>query len=308
MTRGYYITANDQFTDYAIALLESIRATDPDTPVMLIPYDDRYENVARILGDRFGVTVFEDLAFIERLSVQLQQTFGEAFFARPNQFRKQACWFGPFDEFFYIDTDVVVLEKLIDRLDALQSADFVCFDYQYAGGTTNVFAPNIVELGVFTSQDLLGIFNGGLWGSKKGLLTEQDLYETFTECASHPEYFDFSKKTSDQPIINYMVLKRFPRRWNWTQRPSKGPGSWAGSQHFAWQGDRLMDPQVNLPVPYLHWAGIRIQPGCPYWDIWEHYRYLHEPKPTHSPLASPPPRPLWQRAIRKLKGQIKQFF
>ena len=39
-------------------------------------------------------------------------------------------------------------------------------------------------------------------------MTEQDLYDVFAECADHPEYFDFSQKTSDQPIINYMLLKR----------------------------------------------------------------------------------------------------
>lgn len=302
MTRGYYITANDRFTDYAIALLESIRATDPTTPVVLIPYDDHYAQVAQVLGDRFGVTVFEDLALIERLAGRLQQTFGEAFFARPNQFRKQACWFGPLDEFFYIDTDLVVLEKLSDRLDALAEADFVCFDYQHAGGLTNVFAPGIRE--VFSEADLQGMFNGGLWGSKKGLLTEQDLYDTFAECAAHPEYFDFSKKASDQPIINYMVLKRFPRRWNWAQRPQKGPGSWAGSDHFVWRDGVLIDPKVNQPVPYVHWAGIRIEPGCPYWKLWESYRYRNEAKPEVSPLAPPPKPPLWQRAIAKAKKAL----
>ena len=88
MTRGIYITANDRVSDHAIALLNSIRTYDTETPVVLIPYDDNYHNVAQILNDRFGVTVYQDLEFIERLSIKLQQTFGEEFFARPNQFRK----------------------------------------------------------------------------------------------------------------------------------------------------------------------------------------------------------------------------
>lgn len=305
MSRGFYIIANDKVTEHAIALLESIRATDSETPVMLIPYDDHYQKVARILSDRFGVLLFEDLEFIQRLSVQLQSIFGQEFFARPNQFRKQACWFGPFDEFLYIDTDLIVFEPIIQCLDALSEADFVCYDYQHAGGLKDVFTSTVLEQGIFTEEDLRGTFNGGLWGSRKGLITEQDLYDTFAECAAHPEYFDFSKKTSDQPIINYMVLRRFPRRWNWTQRPAKGPGSWAGSKHFVWQGDRLIDPKVNKPVPYLHWAGIRLQPGCPYWELWEKYRYLHEPKPTVSPLAPPPPRSIWQRALTKAKRILK---
>ncbi|MBC7516775.1 MAG: methionine synthase, partial [Alkalinema sp. FL-bin-369] len=35
MSRGIYITANDRVADHAIALLNSIRAYDTETPVVL---------------------------------------------------------------------------------------------------------------------------------------------------------------------------------------------------------------------------------------------------------------------------------
>lgn len=281
MSRGIYIIANDKVTEQAIALLKSIRFYDPDVPVVMIPYDETYQKVADILGDKFGVTVYEDLDFIKRLSQKLQDIFGGQFFARPNQFRKQACWFGPFDEFLYIDTDIVVFEKIIDNLNYLQEQDFICCDYQHKGGITNVFTPQVIENQVFTPEELKSIFNGGFWAAKKGVISEQDLYDSFAECAAHPEYFDFSKKTSDQPIINYMILKRVQRRFNIVQRPSKAAGSWAGTNKFQpMEGYKLFDPDNNQPLQYLHWAGIRIEPGCPYWEIWEHYRYLNEAKPT----------------------------
>lgn len=298
MKRGIYITANDKVVDQAIALLKSIRVYDAETPVILIPYDDHYQTVAATLAP-FGVSVYEDLEFIDRLSRRLQQTFGEAFFARPNQFRKQACWFGPFDQFLYIDTDIVVFEKIIDTLNFLDNADFICADYQHAGGITNVFSPEVIQSGVFSKADCLEIFNCGFWGSQKGLISEADLYEVFTECAAHPEYFDFSQKTSDQPIINYMVLKRIPRRLNLVRRTEKAPGNWAGSAHFIQQGHQLIDPKVNQPLQYLHWAGFKIQPGCPYWEIWQHYRYLNEAIPE-SVAAVPPQRAFWRRTMAKL--------
>ncbi len=283
MSRGIYIVANDKVTEQAIALLNSIRFYDPDVPVVMIPYDETYQQVAHLLGDKFGLTVYEDLDFIKRLSQKLQDIFGSQFFARPNQFRKQACWFGPFDEFLYIDTDIVVFEKIIDNLNYLQDQDFICCDYQYAGGITNVFTPKVIENQVFTPEELKSIFNGGFWASKKGLLSEQDLYDTFAECAAHPEYFDFSQKTSDQPIINYMILKRVKRRFNIVHRPEMAAGNWAGTKKFQpIEGYKLFDPDNRQPLQYLHWAGIRIQPGCPYWKIWEHYRYLNEPKPSFS--------------------------
>lgn len=299
MKRGIYITANDRVIDQAIALLKSIRVYDAETPVVLIPYDDQYQDVADRLGQQFGVTVYEDLEFIDRLSRRLQQTFGEQFFARPNQFRKQACWFGPFDRFLYIDTDIVVFEPIINCLDHLDDYDFICNDYQHAGGIGNVFSPEVIQTGVFSPAECLEIFNCGFWGAKKGLISEADLYEVFAECAAHPDYFDFSQKTSDQPIINYMVLKRIPRRLN-LARTEKAPGNWAGSSHFVQVGHQLFDVNNNQPLQYLHWAGFRIQPGCPYWEIWKHYRYLGEAEPEALSLQPTPQRSLWQRALQKL--------
>ena len=279
MTRGIYIIANDRVIEQAIALLKSIRVHDTDTPIVMIPYDDHYQAIAKLLTENYGVKVYEDLQFIERLSNQLHEIFGNKFFARPNQFRKQACWFGAFDEFLYIDTDVVVFEKIIDNLDYLNNYDFICCDYQHTGGIKNVFTNKVIEDKLFTDTEVQDIFNGGFWGSKKSLISEQVLYETFSECAAHPEYFDFSEKTSDQPIINYMMLKHMPRRFNIVRRPGGAPGNWAGSKQFQTQGHQLIDPNVNQPLQYLHWAGIRIQPGCPYWDIWKYYRYLNESEP-----------------------------
>ncbi|GAA6620301.1 Npun_R2821/Npun_R2822 family protein [Scytonema sp. NUACC26] len=306
MNRGIYIIANDKVTDHAIALLNSIRQHDKETSIVMIPYDDNYHNVAHMLGTYYGVKIYEDLEFIDRLSRKLHEIFGGKFFARPNQFRKQACWFGPFEEFLYIDTDIVVFEKIIDNLNYLADYDFICCDYQHAGGIKNVFSPKILEEKVFTETEVKDIFNGGFWSSKRNLVSEQDLYDIFTECAAHPEYFDFSEKTSDQPIINYMLLKRIKRRFNIVRRQGKGPGNWGGSPHFQVQGHTLVDPSVNQPLQYLHWAGIRIEPGCPYWEIWEHYRHLNPALPK-AVFPSKPKKSPWGQGLDNFKNQLRQI-
>lgn len=303
MSRGIYITANDRVTEQAIALLKSIRVYDPHTPVVLIPYDAHYHQVAEVLQP-YGVEVYRDLEFIDRLSRKLHEIFGDRFFARPNQFRKQACWYGEFDEFIYIDTDIVVFEKIIDHLDYLAEHDFICSDYQHAGGIKNVFTAAVFDEGALTEADCQDIFNGGFWGSKKNLIAEAMLYETFAECAAHPHYFDFSQKTSDQPIINYMILKRVPRRFNIVRRPGRAPGNWAGSSHFVEQDHRLFDPQLNQPLQYLHWAGFRIQPGCPYWETWKHYRYLGEAMPGDE---MPPVERSWRRIARQVRRTVERI-
>lgn len=295
MSRGIYITANDRAIDQTIALLNSIRYYDRETPIVLIPYDENYQNIFQIINQKYGVTVYPNLELVDRLSAQLHQTFGNHFFARSNQFRKQACWFGEFDEFLYIDTDIVVFEKIIDNLNYFSDYDFLCCDYQHNGGIQNVFTSKVIEDKIFTERELQDVFNGGWWASKKSLISENLLYQTFAECAAHPEYFDFSQKTSDQPILNYTILKQIDRRFNLVRRPGGCPGNWAGSPHFVREGHQLIDPKIGQVLPYLHWAGIRIQPGCPYWDIWEHYRYLNEPKPDR--VASIQNSKTWYKQI-----------
>ncbi|MDB9372422.1 alpha-1,3-mannosyltransferase family protein [Nodularia sphaerocarpa] len=306
MSRGIYIIANDKVLEQAIALLNSIRLHDANTPIIIIPYDDNYHKIAETLNQHYKVQVYEDLDFIDRLAGKLHETFGGKFFARPNQFRKQACWFGPFDEFLYIDTDIVVFEKIIDNLNYLAKADFICCDYQHLGGIKNVFSSQVLEDKIFTEAEVKDIFNGGFWGSKKNLVSENDLYEIFTECAAHPEYFDFSEKTSDQPIINYMLLKRISRRFNIVRREGKAPGNWAGTPHFQPQGNILFDPTVNQPLQYLHWAGIRIQPGCPYWEIWEHYRHLNPALPAAN-IPAPIEKNQLQATLEQVKNQLRKL-
>jgi Mannosyltransferase putative len=303
MTRGIYITANNKVTDHAIALLNSIRKYDTTTPICLIPYDENYAELAELLAERYGVTVYADMELVDRVSKRLHETFGGDFFARPNQFRKQACWFGQFDEFLYIDTDIVVFEKIADNLDYFADYDFLSCDYQHLGGITNVFSQTVIDQKIFTPEELKDMFNGGFWASKKGLLTEQDLYDTFAECAQHPEYFDFSQKTSDQPIINYMMLKRFAKRFNIVRRPAGGPGNWAGSPQFVKEDGVWVDPTCNQPLQYLHWAGIRIEPGCPYWEIWVESRYAGEVMPEFE--VAPKSGPTFKQGVKQLLTNLR---
>ena len=274
MTRGIYIMANDSVIENAVALLNSIRLYDADVPVIMIPYDEQHLKIAGTFKERYGVEIYEDLQLLKKLPERVNKIFGKKFFARVNQFRKQACWFGPFDEFLYLDTDIVVFEKIIENLKFLAESDFVYCDYQYLNGMKFLFTPKVLEEGALTQEDLKGVFNAGFWGSKKGLISEEILYKALEGCSRHLEYFDFSHKVSDMPIFNYLALKLIKRRFNIVRDTGiKGSGSWAGMPHFVREGNRLIDPHANQPLKYLHWAGIRIEPGCPYYDIWNQFRH-----------------------------------
>ncbi len=275
MNRGIYIVANDRVIDNAIALLNSIRCYDAKVPVYLIPFNENYHKVLDTLATLHNVQIFPNLQLIEQFTNRIGEIFDRDFLALPNKMRKLVAWFGPLDEFIYIDTDIVVFEKIADNLDKLAEVDFFCCDYHYANDKLrNIFSPLVKEQQIFTDEQLEDVFNSGFWASRKGVITEQQMDDALCECAMHREYFDFSEGVTDQPILNYLVLKLIAKRGNLVKIPGGGPGSWAGSRNFQQREYVLYDRGQQLK--YLHWAGTRMKTGSPYWELWEHYRYLHE--------------------------------
>ncbi|MER3434207.1 MAG: methionine synthase [Leptolyngbya sp. ERB_1_1] len=275
MKRGIYIVANDKVIENTIALLNSIRLYDQEISIYLIPFNDEYQSVLSTLNRLYSVQLFPDLELLDRMTDRVGEIFDQDFLKLPNKMRKLAVWFGEFDEFLYIDTDIIVFDKISETLDYLSNCDFFCCDYHYSSeGLRNIFSP-IVKESIFADEQLQDVFNSGFWGSRKGIITEEQLYEVLKDCAQHREYFDFTQGVTDQPILNYLILKCFEKRMNLVKPTENAPGSWAGSQHFENRQYVLYDRGQKLK--YLHWAGISIRPGAPYWNVWEHYRYLHEP-------------------------------
>lgn len=275
MNRGIYIVGNDRVLENAIALLNSIRFYNLEVPVFLIPFNDSYQQIAAVLKQLHQVEVFPDLDFIERLTKQIGEIFDRDFLALPNKLRKLAVWFGPLDEFLYIDTDIIVFEDIAANLEKLSEVDFFCCDYHSATDKIrNIFSPLVREQKIFTEAQLEDVFNSGFWASRKGTITEPQMYNLLWECSQHREYFDFTQNVTDQPILNYLVLKLIPKRCNLVKLSDDVPGSWAGSKHFEEIDYVLYESDKRLQ--YLHWAGVPIKPGGPYWKLWRHYRYLHE--------------------------------
>ncbi len=314
--RGVYIVANDRVGENAIALLSSLRLRDPDIPVYLIPFDDDCGAIAPRLAELYNVQLFPDLALLASLTDKIGEIFPRDFLALPNKMRKLAAWFGPLDEFLYIDTDILFFTPVAETLAYLDQADFIWCDYHFKGGLEDVFSEVVPEQGLFSPEALQDVFNSGLWGSKKSALELDQLYDLLRECAAHREYFDFSNGTTDQPIMNYLVLKAIPQRLNIVKANPGEPGSWGGSSHFEQRGDVLFDG--DRPLRYLHWAGTPMRTGSPYRDLWEHYRYRNDPqgkvvadmaKAAAIAQAQKPASSLAQLAAqfkKRLKNQLKK--
>ena len=273
--RGVYIVANNKVKENAIALLSSLRRYDPDIPVYLIPFNEDHQAVAQQLAQMYQVQLFPDLDLLTSLTETIGDIFPRDFLALPNKMRKLAAWFGPLDEFLYIDTDILFFTPVSETLRYLDRADFIWCDYHYKRGLEDVFSNVVPERGIFTPEELKDVFNSGLWGSRKSALSMEQLACILKDCAAHREYFDFSSGTTDQPIMNYLVLKAISRRLNIAKANPEEPGSWGGSAHFERRGEVLFDG--DRPLRYLHWAGTPMRSGGPYRDLWTHYRYRNDP-------------------------------
>lgn len=300
MSRGVYIVANDRVADQAIALLSSLRLCDPEIPVVMIPFNDDHQKVSGPLMETYDVQLFPDLGLIEKLTNTIADIFPRDFLKLPNKMRKLSAWFGPFDEFAYIDTDILLFESIESTLTYLNQADFVCCDFHHKGrGLSDVFSSVVVEQEVFTSEQLTQVFNSGFWASRKEVFTLDKMTTLLKECAAHREYFDFSSGTTDQPILNYLILKGAKRCLNITQANPNEPGSWGGTPYFRTIDHRLYDGDRALR--YLHWAGTPLHPGGPYWDLWHYYRFRNVDIPLIN--IRPPEKPsLWKRFKQKINA------
>ena len=302
--RGVYIVANDRVSENAIALMSSIRLRDPDIPVFLIPFNDNHTVVAQRLADLYNVQLFPNLDFLNELTTHIGEIFPQDFLALPNKMRKLAAWFGPLDEFLYIDTDILFFTPVTETLSYLNKADFIWCDYHYTRGLKDVFSAVVPTQNIFDDEALKDVFNSGLWGSRKSALSLEKLYNVLRECAAHKEYFDFSSGCTDQPIMNYLVLKTIPSRLNIVKANTEEPGSWGGTPHFERKGDVLFDGEK--PLRYLHWAGTPMRAGGPYRSLWTHYRYLNDPEGRALAEANKPAPPsAMKKLTRRIKNQLR---
>lgn len=300
--KGVYVLANDKVIEQTTALLNSIRAHDPGVEIALIPYDDNYLEMEELSSRNYGVQIFPNLDLLEKIDQLSAKTWnpqGKAPWGALKMLRKFACWFGDFDEFAYIDTDIVMLESISNYFTYFEQADFINNDFQANTEIQFIFREAICEDPQLATENLSDVFNAGLFCSKKGLISYEQLEQLFHSTAQQPD--SFYAEYIDQSLLNYWLLQNDISRLNLTRVPERGSGSWGGTQVFEYDGDILMDPRAQKPVSYLHWAGLKLEPGCPNWSIWEQYRRISDINYRfRAPQASP------NSWFTRLKAKVKR--
>jgi len=243
---GVYCLANDEFIEWFQMFFRSLRHFNPELPLTVIPYDNRVERL-QPLAAQLGFDLLPEAGAARFDAVEAK---GINMGRYAGMFRKWASFFGPYDEFIFLDADIAVampLEKLFAAFHK-SAFDLVFFDTDI----TNVYEWDyIAEMQLkYHSPG----FNAGAFMSRKGVVTEDVLWRVADTAAQDRR--KLKSNHVDQPFLNY-VFDTLPRRTTHhiaiMPELAKLPWARVGFRYDARQ-DRMMDAE-DRQMPFIHWSG-----------------------------------------------------
>ncbi len=301
--RGVYVLANDAVIEAFLALVHSLRRHDPELPVTVIPYNDALAELRKLAPQlRFDIL---DEAPCRRFDALAQQVNGSPLAA--GMFRKHAAFAGPYDEFIYLDADIVVTSSLQEILTAFAASpyDLVYFDPDMS----QVYLPELAAQMIATHQ--AQGFNAGVFVARKGLVSDADRGRLAPEAAQLRDQLKVS--AIDQPFLNY-TMHRLRRRLALITElfPTMSSSVFATVPfRFDRRSGRATLPD-GKSLPLIHWAGY----NYPYYIIrpevylacrtlnlnfverlrcrWDFYRRHHKRKLRNALAKFPPTAQLVQ--------------
>jgi hypothetical protein len=268
-----YFLGNDNILEWAIAFLESYRCHNPDLPLTLIPFNDRTDRLQALSG-RFAFRTLNhprlnDLDEIGRCILKDTHPAHKQYLC--GTFRKLAAFLGDFEQFFFLDADVVVLGDLQPFLAVLPGSGkklLYCdadMDQVYLTGP---FRDRMIA-----EHGAVG-FNTGAFGSCRGALSLADIERLGEQALTVKHSFVL---TAEQPFLNYCFdVSELAYAHYRTVVDDTSRFHWAGYPHYHdRQGWRVSDPSapdVGNRVRFLHWAGVGLRWSMPYRHVFLHYR------------------------------------
>ncbi|MGD1850247.1 MAG: Npun_R2821/Npun_R2822 family protein [Cyanophyceae cyanobacterium] len=302
---GIYILGNDAVFDQVIALVNSIQAHNGDRyPICIVPYDDRVDRIREKISGYSGVTVFDDVVIMKRwedfvfeLWDQVPQRYDfwgkggtHSGVHRLGAHRRFVAFDSdsPFSRFVYLDADTLALSPLDKFFTALDTSDFVTYDFQYKD-PGHVFNVNLEETLDFLDTEDNGkkIFCTGMFASRNNIITEEKrrtIIESLKAGGSRILYPSAPVNTT----LNYILITLGLSYSNLGVDLPKEErtGCCVTSDHFVERDWQLYDKGVLLT--YLHYIGMSGKVfarlcsgenvGFPYRDLFLHYRYLKTPE------------------------------
>jgi hypothetical protein len=294
--RGLYFLANDPYVEWTTAFLESVRAWNPDLGIVMIPFDDRIDKLDRLRA-RYGFSIVDDpsLTALDELGrAALDGLHGSL----PAQtFRKLWCFWGCYEQFVFLDTDIIVMMDLGDLVDGLKR-----------GSAQLTFAHSVTADGIYSSTSLRdearthgydpGV-NTGAWASRRGLFSLSSFEELAAEFL--PRRVGVIP-AGEQGFLNWCLLQH--------RAPIESFGVSIGRHGWLWAGDifpmrqsrdhgrpYLEAPDAAVVPSLVHWAGFALSPTMPYRRLWRAYRWPTRALRDRAARTHDTMRRTWLRAM-----------
>lgn len=248
MSDGIYVLANDRVFEWTAAALVNLRRTSP-LPVTVIPFDDAFERTRRLAGT-VGASVLDVPAAVDRATVEAARLLwpGNAMVAR--LLRKIAVFSGPYDRFVFADVDQLFTQDVPSLMvrSLREDGDLdVVAGWCDPGQTWAATAEGYASPSGWSDADLS--MNTGLWASRAGLLTPEQLVEAAADVARDRLSASFAH-VGDQPLLNVALAGRGVRHATLAELHPSLPTTSTWSGHHPWWLRRRPRPVA------MHWAGL----------------------------------------------------
>ncbi|MBD0336846.1 MAG: sugar transferase [Cyanobacteria bacterium Co-bin13] len=328
---GICTLANDSVYDQLVALINSIEANaGRQMPICIYPYDDRLDRVRQLVEERPQVQLYCDRtslahwdSFVEQVwathptARQQWQAIGSRGIHRQGTHRRFCAFDGPFDRFLYMDADTLLIGPVAPIFQALDTCDWVIYDYQHKD-LTHVFtvaAPQFEQL-FSTEQMRQQAFCSGFYAARRGTFKPDQLGPILAHL-QQGEAEVLYPMAPDQTILNYLVMRSGLKSCNLalTLPPGKATGNSVTSTHFTTEAGQVYDR--GMPLTYLHYIGVSSQlfrqlcagenVDFPYREVFLHYRYRHDPSSRPRLVGRLKPyqsAPGWRRYLSALTRQL----
>ncbi len=278
--KGVYFLANDAIYDWAVAFLESFRQYNPDVRLVHIPFDENSDRV-KSLAAEYRFEIYEDPSFAELERIGYSINRGQVSYGH-HWFRRFASFWGPLEEFLYIDGRTVVLCDVNEIIDARINSGFdllhwdVSMDQVYFKGP---FRDKMIR-----ERGAHG-FMSTLFVSRRGLFTLEEMTQYAVQAQDVLDQLD--SRLGDQPWINFICdMKGVRVGALYYELENVVTACWSRSnpgmyrikdRYYRWDHGKL---EHNRRIPLMHWAGIRLGPIMPYARFHLGFRLRREPALT----------------------------
>jgi hypothetical protein len=271
---GVYCLANDCRLNWLVAFLQSLRTYNPSIELIIIPFDRRIDRLAA-WAPKYDFVLLDMPELFDRID-------GIGRFLSPGShfgaglFRKFATFYGPFDHFLFLDSDVVILSALDLLIHKLikSRADFIFFDSSVEWVYADLAFRDYMER-EFGSRG----FAAGSFVSSKGFVSIDEVSAACRDKERHDEVF--CPQGYDQSYLNYVIDHKRAKVSAAYEIIPELTGTWAGdpvdfrASKLRRRRCRPVTRQGRI-VPFLHWAGFQCNRDMPNLDFYLHFRLQAE--------------------------------